>query len=298
MKALRQPVPADFTAAVQHIAQHARDLAMFREMLSPSMFDLSDRNLTRIGRAAQWFGREEADTLAGQGQVTIFRKVPSGRGYEIESGDWVAIDPGYAEGHSPQNQNVDGEVLSMTVPGEHVFMGVDANEWVYINPVDWGDFASLAEVYEHFSQVRAIEDPCIGTWYEAGVVAKGQGREAMHSLGFFRDEAKAKSVAEDHAKASGFVGLIACFENLPLRVVETLPVCAEVSGSLLQSMADQFAEAVRIDSSDGPGLLRTPRFGIEPETVVLYTGRWGRHYSPDHADNRLLRHNRSEELGR
>lgn len=138
-------MPADFDEALQELADWAEDFEEFSAALSPNMFDLSDRNLTRIGRATMALEPDEYEN-AGSGEVTIYRAMPMGE--EIEAGDWVSFNEEYASGHESNVDKGNAYTHSMEVDGADVWWpGADESEWVYIPSNTWGNVKSLEDLW-------------------------------------------------------------------------------------------------------------------------------------------------------
>jgi Fe-S cluster biosynthesis and repair protein YggX len=142
-------MPADFDTALQELADWAENFEEFKAALTPDMFDISDRNLTRLGRATMALEPDEYET-AGRGDVTIYRALPQGE--EIEAGDWVSFNEDYAAGHETNVGEEGGETISVEVSGEEVYWyGADENEWVYIPEGTW-HVDSLEELWDNLTE--------------------------------------------------------------------------------------------------------------------------------------------------
>tara|TARA_R110000744_G_scaffold380326_3_gene500759 strand:+ start:23923 stop:32688 length:8766 start_codon:yes stop_codon:yes gene_type:complete len=139
-------MPADFDQALQQLADWSENLEEFKKALNPDMFDISDRNLTRLGRATMSLD-PEFENAGDEGEVTIFRALPEGE--EIEAGDWVSFNEGYAAGHETNVGEEGGTTVSIEVPADEVYTpGADENEWVYIPKDTWGDITSIDELWQ------------------------------------------------------------------------------------------------------------------------------------------------------
>lgn len=136
----------DFNQALQDLADWAENFEEFETALSPNMFDISDRNLTRLGRATMALEPDFYEN-AGSGEVTIYRAMPEGE--EIEAGDWVSFNEEYAAGHESNVDDGRAQTISMEVDGTDVWWyGADENEHVYIPEGTWGNAESLKEVWD------------------------------------------------------------------------------------------------------------------------------------------------------
>ncbi|MCP5058977.1 MAG: hypothetical protein GY937_19920, partial [bacterium] len=141
-------VSPDFDIALQELADWSENFEEFKNALTPDLMDLSDRNRTRLGRAAMALTPDDYEN-AGSGRVTIHRAMPTGE--EIEAGDWVSMDQSYAAGHE---SNVDGDAstVSIEVDGTEVWWeGTDPHEWVYI-PSDTWNVESLEELWDGLTE--------------------------------------------------------------------------------------------------------------------------------------------------
>ena len=139
-------MPADFDQALQQLADWSENLEEFKKALNPDMFDISDRNLTRLGRATMSL-TDEFETAGTEGEVTIFRALPEGE--EIEAGDWVSFDEQYASGHETNVGEEGGTTVSVEVAADEVYHpGADENEWVYIPNDTWSDITSVDELWQ------------------------------------------------------------------------------------------------------------------------------------------------------
>lgn len=139
-------MPADFDQALQELADWSENFEEFKKALNPDMFDISDRNLTRLGRATMSLD-PEFETAGDEGTVTIYRALPEGE--DIEAGDWVSFDEQYAAGHESNVGEEGGTTVSIEVPADEVYTpGADENEWVYIPKNTWGDIESIEELWQ------------------------------------------------------------------------------------------------------------------------------------------------------
>ena len=139
-------MPADFDQALQELADWSENFEEFQKALNPDMFDISDRNLTRLGRATMSLD-PEFETAGDEGTVTIYRALPEGE--NIEAGDWVSFDEQYAAGHESNVGEEGGTTISIEVPADEVYTpGADENEWVYIPKNTWGDIESIGELWQ------------------------------------------------------------------------------------------------------------------------------------------------------
>lgn len=138
-------VPDDFYDALQFIADYVTCYDEFQKILSPNMMDGSERNRTRIGRAAIALNPEHFDNMSRLGDVTIYRALPFGS--DIEAGDWVTPYKSYAETHLSKTVK-EGEILEMTVPGDEVWSyASDPNEMIYIPKNTWA-FSNTYDLWQ------------------------------------------------------------------------------------------------------------------------------------------------------
>ncbi|MFS1426997.1 hypothetical protein LMH73_007500 [Vibrio splendidus] len=142
-------MPEDFWSAVRELANYATCYDEFKQLLSPAMDDISDRNYTRIGRAAERL-YPDIDTLS-DGKVRVYRCLPSG--CDIEAGDWVSLDRDYAKLHE---SNVQGKAstISRYVNGTDVICGADGNEYIYVPENTWGSSTSIESLWETLTKNR------------------------------------------------------------------------------------------------------------------------------------------------
>lgn len=130
-----QYVPDDFDEALQLLYRTVASYEEFRGALSPSTLNMSNRNLTRLGRATIAFDDDPVN-YADMGDVTIFRACPPDS--EIGSGDWVTLNEQYAIEHAERFSDEGFEVISENVPGSHVFTDEnDENEQIYVSNNTW-----------------------------------------------------------------------------------------------------------------------------------------------------------------
>lgn len=174
----------DFDTDIQSLAEYAENFEEFKQLLSADMLDVSDRNRTRLARAAialdpevetaanvvemqpdmiedaLRYGTPEEKSAASAinskaKKLTIYRAMPASA--KIEAGDWVGLVEGYAKGHE---SNVIGEkavTRQKTVNKEDLYWyGADFNEWVYIPKGTWGDYQSLQDVWEKLSPNKPL----------------------------------------------------------------------------------------------------------------------------------------------
>lgn len=142
-------MPENFWDAVRALANYATCFEEFKQLLSPAMDDISDRNYTRIGRAADRL-YPDVDTL-GDGMVRVYRCLP--RGCDIETGDWVSLDRSYAKLHE---SNVQGKAstVSRLVKASDVICGADGNEYIYVPEDTWGSASSMEQLWETLTKNR------------------------------------------------------------------------------------------------------------------------------------------------
>lgn len=174
----------DFDTALQELADYAENLEEFKTLLNPDMFDIGDRNRTRLGRATMALEPDEYEN-AGSGEVTIYRALPEGE--DIEAGDWVSFDRQYASGHETNVGEEGGDTVAMEVEGSDVWwFGADQNEWVYIPPNTWS-VDSIEELWGELSPDKPLKYPdspdllaqsgtgVLGSRYETGKPAVRDG---------------------------------------------------------------------------------------------------------------------------
>ena len=148
-------MPEDFWDAMKALADWSQCREEFIEALSPSMFDLSDRNLTRLSRAMMSMDCFQDDgtfeRVGDEGEsITVYRLQPMG--CEIEAGDWVTTDPAYAQMHE---SNVKGRfyVQELEVDGGEVWWDqTDVHEAVYIPEGLWGAYYDIEQVWESLTE--------------------------------------------------------------------------------------------------------------------------------------------------
>ena len=140
------PVPDDFWEAIEHMANWSSCYDEFKALFKHSMFDLSDRNLTRLGRAtvALNFPNKENNE-----EVTVYRALPTG--YLIEEGDWITTQQDYAEIHLQKCLNNQGINLAENVRADEIYDTGDPNEQVYIPKDTWKNFDSLKEIWDSYN---------------------------------------------------------------------------------------------------------------------------------------------------
>lgn len=139
-------MPADFWQAIHCLSDYADNYQEFKLLLAPAMDDISDRNLTRLGRSSEILDVDASDLYSNNScLVTVYRCLPTGE--DIEAGDWVSPDYDYALSHS---SNVDGayEVVSAEIPANEIICGADPSE-MYYTPVDvWEGKESILDVWK------------------------------------------------------------------------------------------------------------------------------------------------------
>lgn len=143
----------EFISDLETICEHARNREEFKEFIamSDSVFNLSDRNLTRISRATICFegeslslGKEHNEEL-----IRIYRAMPSGS--LIEEGDWVTTSQDYAENHVRLTGDQDCIVDYIDVSPNDVYSVNDENEAIYAPLSAWKGATSLDEVWALFA---------------------------------------------------------------------------------------------------------------------------------------------------
>jgi len=195
----------DFDTALQELVDWAESFDEFDEALSPSLFDISRRNLTRLGRARMGLPGERDDYYnAGSGEVTIYRAAP--QGVEIEAGDWVSFKKEYAGSHESNSEN--SQTTSLEVDGSEVYSDLAGeDEWVYVPEGTWGDFQNIREVYDSLK----TPDQSPQLYSAASVPARDRNArhaelEAKHNAGTITEEETAESqrLVDEAAKDAGF----------------------------------------------------------------------------------------------
>lgn len=150
-----------FTGSIFEVARQAAEWAEnfeeFRQYLLPDMLDTSDRDRTRLGRAAMAIEGYLEESLPDE-KVTIYRALPAGE--VIGVGDWVTLNKAYADEHAERYLSDEGGVVeSIVVSGidVHSYDG-DPNEFVYA-PLDcFGpDVSSMADLWAACGQSHKPE---------------------------------------------------------------------------------------------------------------------------------------------
>lgn len=165
----------DLMEDLQKLSEWSESFEEFQAAITGNMLDTSNRNRTRLGRAAialdesqnvrefingedssviqsairssQVTERETAQALLNADDtITIYRGQPVGQ--EIGAGDWVALSETYARTHETNVETGDAETISQEVPVEDVYWyGADIHEWVYIPSDTWGNTESLLDFW-------------------------------------------------------------------------------------------------------------------------------------------------------
>lgn len=175
----------DFDADLKAYADYAEDFREFQDLLSADMLDISDRNRTRLARAAialdpdadtaanvvdtqpfmvedaQKYGtaaeRAAANAITSKSkQITVYRAMPADA--KMEAGDWVGLVKSYAKGHESNVQEGKAATRQKTVNKEELYWyGADFNEWVYVPKGTWGDYTSLQEVWQALAPGKPMQ---------------------------------------------------------------------------------------------------------------------------------------------
>jgi hypothetical protein len=141
------PIPDEFWSALEFIADASPNYEAFHEQLfNVSMFDLSDRNFTRLSRATIALGNENKPS---DSTVTAYRALPDG--YSIETGDWVTTDKQYADDHLEKKLDGQGCVASIEVSGDTLYETSSVNEQVFVPRGTWDNCESLKDVWDMYN---------------------------------------------------------------------------------------------------------------------------------------------------
>jgi hypothetical protein len=144
------PIPDEFWSALEFIANASPNYEAFHEQLfNVSMFDLSDRNFTRLSRATIALGNENK---LSDSTVTAYRALPDG--YSIETGDWVTTDKQYADDHLENTLDGKGCVASIEVSGDTLYETSSVNEQVFVPRGTWNDCESLKDVWDLYNHIK------------------------------------------------------------------------------------------------------------------------------------------------
>lgn len=176
-------MPHDFDTAIQELADWAENKEEFKQALAPDMMDISDRNLTRLGRATMALEPDEYEQ-ADRGEVTIYRAMPDDQ--EIEAGDWVSFSEEYAAGHESNVGESGAHTVGVEVDGKDVWWyGADENEWVYIPEGTWGNIESVDELWDSLTDgSKPDKYPTIEgqTFYQSDTLqSKNEGIDYNHA---------------------------------------------------------------------------------------------------------------------
>lgn len=156
------PLSSDFQTALKQLVDWSEDLNELSEALSPSMFDLSDRNRTRLGRATMALDGFES---GGSETTYLYRALPQGK--TIESGDWVTRNREYAERHAQYSEDP-LVVEEIEAYGDEVYWAqADENEFVYIKRGTWA-VTSVQELWDSLRNPE-IEEPVVNALDNQGV---------------------------------------------------------------------------------------------------------------------------------
>lgn len=138
-------MPSDFWKAIHELADYSENFMEFKLLMSCAMDDISDRNLTRLGRASEILLDESDLYLNSRCEVAVYRCLP--KGCSIEEGDWVTTSYDYALMHA-SNVRGEYEVVEEYLPGDELICGADENEMYYAPREIWGDCESLEDVWK------------------------------------------------------------------------------------------------------------------------------------------------------
>jgi len=204
-------VSADFDLAIQELADWAENFEEFKAALAPDMMDISDRNLTRLGRATMALEPDEYEQASGD--VTIYRAMPVGE--DIEAGDWVSFNEEYASFHESNVNEGDGaNTVAVEVDGKDVWWyGADQNEWVYIPEGTWGNIESIEDLWQSLTDGEKPDSyPEIEgqKLYQSG---KGTLQSEDKDIGYKHEEEILKSRLEQwqsevNFDAEGSIGIV------------------------------------------------------------------------------------------
>jgi len=141
------PIPDEFWPALNLIADALPNYEAFHEQLfNVSMFDLSDRNFTRLSRATIALGNENKQSNS---IVTVYRALPYG--YTIEAGDWITADKHYADAHLEKTLDGQGCIVSIDINEDELYETSSVNELVYVPRGIWRDCRSLKDVWDMYN---------------------------------------------------------------------------------------------------------------------------------------------------
>jgi hypothetical protein len=141
-------IPNDFLDAIKYTTKKSSCFEEFKAILKNSMFDMSNRNLTRLGRATQSLD-EKSRNNEDSTETIIYRALPIGD--FIEEGDWVTTNEDYAQIHLEAHLNGNGIVLPINVRADEIYSTADEKEQIYIPKETWGECESLREVWDEFN---------------------------------------------------------------------------------------------------------------------------------------------------
>ena len=141
----------DFRDDVQAICDYSRTREEFLEFMdmASSVFNMSNRHLTRISRATICFDGESLGDEGSDSNIRVYRAMPSG--CIIEEGDWVTTSEEYASAHSDSLDESDVVVDYIDVSSYDIYSINDENEAVYAPIEAWGGVSSLNEVWENYA---------------------------------------------------------------------------------------------------------------------------------------------------
>ncbi|EPP20213.1 hypothetical protein L910_2412 [Vibrio fluvialis PG41] len=139
------PMPEDFWEAIQRLADYSENFQEFQILLRPNMDDISDRCLTRLGRASEILERDPDLLSDDDYEFTVYRCLPAGK--EIEAGDWVTTDIEYAKAHI-SNVKGEWEIIERSIAGNELIVGADPLEMYYAPRSIWGDLRSIQDVWK------------------------------------------------------------------------------------------------------------------------------------------------------
>lgn len=142
----------DFQDDIKTLCEYSKNREEFKEFLrmAGGVFDMSNRNLTRLSRASICFEGESIAENCNNEDVRVYRAMPLGS--IIEEGDWVTLHRDYAEDHEKSLIDEPETVVDyLDVSSNDVYSINDQNEAVYAPLDSWMGAKSLNEAWAIFS---------------------------------------------------------------------------------------------------------------------------------------------------